>query len=382
MSFSAFTTAERVAEVRRSSLRPALSPAPQGAVSLAMGEPDFDTPAPIVEAAERALREGHTHYANQQGLPELRAALAEGLPGDVTWAAEDVLITHGATGGLAALIYSVVGPGDRVVIPEPAYSLYADLVRLAGGTVQHVPLAADLHWDLEALRSALPGARMIIFSNPGNPTGIVHTRRELKALGQMLEGTETLVVADEAYSRLVYGDRTFVSALEVEELAGRTVYVQTFSKAYAMTGWRIGYVVASPQVLSGVALVHRTSVGSMNTAVQLAALTALRLDEEELRPMLKAYARRREIVIEELSEVPIPGFGYIAPEGAFYAMIRYGLDRPSFDVAEDLKAQGVVVRAGAEYGPSGEGMIRISFAASEEHLRTGLRRIIDTLIAR
>ncbi|XRQ09167.1 pyridoxal phosphate-dependent aminotransferase [Actinomadura welshii] len=373
------TAAVRIEELRRHSRRPALAPAPPGAVSLAMGEPDFPTPPQVVEAAVAALRDGHTHYADQKGLPELRAALASRLPARPgrAWTADDVAVTHGATAALAAVVLATVGPGDRVVVPEPAYSLYADLVVLAGGTVDFVPLALDLHWDLDALAAALPGAAMVIFSNPSNPTGIVHRARELEALGELLDGSGTLVVSDEAYHRLVYPGHALTSALEVESLRDRTVYVQTFSKTYAMTGWRVGYLAGPREVVDAAAHAHRTHNGSLNTAVQHAALAALDLPDDVVETMVDTYRQRRELVVAELSGVP--GLHLIPPEGAFYGFLRYDAGRPSEAVARELAERKVLVRAGAEYGPSGEGHVRISFAAAESDLRTGLARIVQHL---
>ena len=366
----------RIEELRRCSRRPALAPAPPGAVSLAMGEPDFPTPPPVIEAAVAALRAGDTHYADQKGLRELRAALASRLPAHPgrTWTADDVVITHGATAALAAVVLAMVGPGDRVVIPEPAYSLYADLVVFAGGTVDFVPLAPDLHWDLDALAAALPGAAMMIFSNPSNPTGIVHREQELQALGKLLDGSDVLVVSDEAYHRLVYPGHVLTSALEIESLRDRTVYVQTFSKTYAMTGWRVGYLTGPREVVDAAAHVHRTYNGSLNTAVQHAALAALDLPDSVVDAMVDRYRQRRELVVAHLSG--IPGLHLVPPEGAFYGFLRYDADLPSEAVARELAERKVMVRAGAEYGPSGEGHIRISFAASEDDLRTGLARIV------
>jgi aspartate aminotransferase len=268
----------------------------------------------------------------------------------------------------------MVGPGDRVVIPEPAYSLYADLVVLAGGTVDFVPLAPDLHWDLDALAAALPGAAMMIFSNPANPTGIVHGERELEALGKLLDGTDVLVVSDEAYHRLFYPGHEPASALEVGSLRDRTVYVQTFSKTYAMTGWRVGYLTGPREVVDAAAQVHRSHNGSLNTAVQHAALAALQLPAGDLEAMVERYRQRRELVIAQLSGVP--GLHLVPPEGAFYGFLRYDADRSSESVARELAERGVLVRAGAEYGPSGEGHIRISFAAAGDDLRIGLERIV------
>ena len=326
-----------------------------------------------------ALRRGETHYADQQGLRMLRVELASRLPAGPgrTWTADDVLVTHGATAALTAVVLAMIGPGDRVVIPEPAYSLYADLVVLAGGTVDFVPLAPDLHWDLDALARALPGAAMMLFSNPSNPTGIVHSRQELEALGELLEGTDTLVVSDEAYHRLVYPGHTLTSALEVQPLSDRTVYVQTFSKTYAMTGWRVGYLAGPREVVDAAAQTHRTSNGSVNTVVQYAALAALDLPDGVVAAMVDTYRRRREIVMAYLSGVC--GLHLAPPEGAFYGFLRYDADRPSELVARELAERQVMVRAGAEYGPSGEGHVRISFAASADDLRTGLERIVAHL---
>ncbi|MFI6299307.1 pyridoxal phosphate-dependent aminotransferase [Nonomuraea sp. NPDC050790] len=375
-------TAFRIEELRRHSRRPPLAPAPPGTVSLAMGEPGFPTPPPVVEAAVAALRQGHTHYADQKGLPELRAALAARLPARPgrPWSADDVVVTHGATAALAAVVLATIGPGDRVVIPEPAYSLYADLVVFAGGTVDFVPLAPDLHWDLDALAAALPGAAMMIFSNPSNPTGIVHTGQELKALGELLDGTGVLVVSDEAYHRLVYPGHTLTSALEVESLRERTVYVQTFSKTYAMTGWRVGYLAGPREVVDAAAHAHRTCAGSLNTVVQHAALAALDLPDGVVEAMLDGYRRRRDLVVAGLSG--IPGLHLVPPEGAFYGFLRYDADLPSERVVRELAERKVLVRAGAEYGPSGEGHVRISFATGEDDLRTGLTRLAGATFLR
>ena len=368
-----WTPTSRVFDLQSGSLRPNLAPPSQGVISLAMGEPDFETPVQIVEAAKQALVDGHTHYADQQGLPALREVIATNLPGTTDLSASDILVTHGATGALAALVLSAVGPGDRVVIPEPGYSLYADLVRLAGGTVDFVPLAANKHWDYALLGEKLPGARMFVFSNPSNPTGVCHTRHELELLGEVLEGTQTLVVADEAYDRLVSPEVAFTSALEIDSLSGRVAYVQTFSKTFAMTGWRVGYLAAPRTVLKGALQMHRTFNGSVNTANQFGALRALTMEPEVIEPMLSEYDRRRKIVVEELASVE--GISLIEPKGAFYALPRYSGTKPSAIVAEELKERGVLVRSGAEYGPSGEYHFRISFAASEDEIREGISRI-------
>ncbi|WP_044440865.1 pyridoxal phosphate-dependent aminotransferase [Agreia bicolorata] len=346
-------------------------------VSLAMGEPDFDTPPQVSEAAARALASGRTHYSPLYGEPALREALASRislLTGD-TASASDVLITHGGTGGLGASILSLVDPGDRVVLPDPTYSLYADLISMAGGTAVPVPLAADLHWDLDRLRDALVGAKLFVFCNPGNPTGIVHTAEELTALGEFLDGTDTIVISDEAYADLNYTDRPFTSALTVPTLLGRTIYCQTFSKSYAMTGWRVGYLWGPSALIAAAARIHNTVNGSMNTAVQDAALVALETCGPDIERMRESYAARRELMATGLAEVP--GLTLSNPEGAFYFFPKYDLGIPSAELVGALRQFGVAVRPGSEFGAAGEHHLRLSYAASEQAISAGVARLAD-----
>lgn len=350
-------------------------------VSLAMGEPDFDTPAQVVDAAAAALRAGRTHYSPLYGEPTLRQALAEriGRLADRSVDVGDVLVTHGGTGGLTAAILAIVDPGDRVVIPDPTYSLYADLISLAGGIVVPVPLGPDLHWDLDALDAALVDAKLFVFCNPGNPTGIVHSRAELERLGAALEGTDTIVLSDEAYADLTFTGEPFTSALEVASLVDRTVYCQTFSKSYAMTGWRVGYLWGPSAIIAAAARIHNTANGSMNTAVQDAALVALETCDEDIARMHEAYARRRSLMADGLAA--IPGLDVSSPEGAFYLFPRYDLDLPSVELVGRLRELGVAVRPGAEFGAAGEHHLRLSYAASDDAITAGVARLASAFEA-
>lgn len=346
-------------------------------VSLAMGEPNFDTPAQVTEAAARSLASGRTHYSPLYGESTLREALAariSALLGHEA-SASDVLITHGGTGGLGAAILAFVDPGDRVVLPDPTYSLYADLISMAGGVAVPVPLGSDLHWDLDALRDALVDAKLFVFCNPGNPTGIVHTLEELEALGGFLDATDTIVISDEAYADLNYTDRPFTSALEVESLQDRTVYCQTFSKSYAMTGWRVGYLWGPTALIAAAARIHNTMNGSMNTAVQDAALVALETCGPDIERMLSSYTARRALMADGLAE--IPGLTLSNPEGAFYLFPRYDLQIESAELVAALRTFGVAVRPGGEFGAAGEYHLRLSYAASEEAITAGVARLAD-----
>lgn len=376
-----FRPADAVLRVQRTSRRVQQPQSSADLVSLAMGEPNFDTPVQVVAAAAEALAAGHTHYSPAVGEKALREALAERLQQltaeDVS--SDDVLVTHGGTAGLAAVILAVVNPGDRVVVPDPTYSLYADLVSMAGGVLVPVPLAADLHWDLEALSSALVEAKLFVFCNPSNPTGIVHSRSELEALARMVEGTDTLVLSDEAYSDLVYTPEPFTSALEVPGLEGRTIYCQTFSKSYAMTGWRVGYLWGPSDVIAAAARVHGTFNGSVNTANQLAALTALETCAPDIARMHEAYVRRRQLMVDGLSG--IEGLSVGAPEGAFYLFPKYEGPLTSEEMVAHLRNHGVAVRPGGEFGQHGEYHLRLSYAASEEAIVEGVKRMAEGFAA-
>ncbi|WP_405508824.1 pyridoxal phosphate-dependent aminotransferase [Streptomyces purpurascens] len=377
-----FGTAAAVARIAAASRRTQQPQSRSDLVSLAMGEPDFDTPERVTEAAHAALRAGRTHYSPLLGEPALREALAAKLTATAGTpaSAADVLITQGGTAGLAASILSLVDPGDKVVVPDPTYSLYGDLVAMAGGTVVPVPLAPDLHWDLDRLADALTDAKLFVFCNPVNPTGIVHGREELEALAALLDGTPTIVVSDEAYSDLDYTGRPFTSALSVDGLRERTVYCQTFSKSYAMTGWRVGYLWGPSPLIQAAARVHNTFNGSVNTVIQDAALVAVESCDDDVARMRAAYEERGELMRRELAA--IPGLTLSAPEGAFYQFPRYDIDLPSVEVVAALRTRhGVAVRPGSEFGARGEGHLRLSYAASPQSITEGVRRLAAGLSA-
>lgn len=376
-----FAPSPAVARVESTSRRVQQPQSSADLVSLAMGEPDFDTPERIVQAALTAASRGRTHYAPLAGERALRERLAAevGALRALDTDPADVLVTQGGTAGLAAAILAIAGPGDRVVIPDPTYSLYADLVSMAGATAVHVPLADDLHWDLDALRAALPGAKLFVFCNPGNPTGIVHSRAELEALAEMVAGTETVVLSDEAYSTLWFTTEPFTSALQVPALEGRTVYCQTFSKSYAMTGWRVGFLWGPPEIVAAATRVHGTFNGSVNTFVQDAAVVAFDECADDIVRMRESYLRRRSLMREALERVP--GLTLSEPEGAFYFFPRYDADLSSVEMVAHLRERGVAVRPGAEFGPSGEGRLRLSYAASDAAIVAGVERMADAMAA-
>lgn len=367
-----------VRRIRTASRRPAsLGLVAPGVVSLAMGEPDGATPDPVVEAAVDALRAGRTHYAPATGSVELRDALAAHLTAGAgrPVGPEQVVVTHGGSAGLAAALMALVDPGDTVLVPEPTYSLYGDHLAMLGARGVWVPNTPDGGLDLDRIEAEAAGARLIVICNPVNPTGHVFGPAELDGLAGVLERHPHLrLLADEAYSDIVFDGLSFHSALRLRSVADQVVLSSTFSKSYAMTGWRLGYVVAPAALAADINLAHRTVNGALNTAVQDAAIVALATPAEVLARTAAAYQARRDAVLDALTG--LPGLHLSRPQGAFYAFPRIDSPLSSDDMATTFARGGVLVRSGAEYGPSGEGHIRISFATGMDTLTEGLRRFV------
>ena len=373
-----FTPSRMVQELADRSQRPATRPGPE-VISLAVGDPDFATPEHISQALAEAVAAGATHYAQLQGDPELRGVLADQI-GEVanrSYGADQVLITHGGSAGLAATVLATVDPGTRVVVPEPTYSLYADLAWMAGAEVTFVRHGPDLHLDLDRIAAVAPGARMVVICNPCNPTGAVYTRDELEELAFIAEENNLLVLSDEAYHHIVFDGAEFTSALEIEALAERLVYVQTFSKTYAMTGWRIGYVAGTRAVVEAVTRIHRAFNGPLSSGTQRAALVAVSEPTDWPARMCREYQARRDIVTRMVAGVA--GLELSKPQGTFYAFIRYPAGVSSIDVVRKATERGVAVRPGSEFGPGGEGHVRVAFSTGRELLIEGMERLLGLL---
>ncbi|MEV7979877.1 aminotransferase class I/II-fold pyridoxal phosphate-dependent enzyme [Streptomyces sp. NPDC086519] len=366
---------DAVLRLTAGSLRPAGSP-PQGAPALlGVGEPDFPTPEPIVRAAQEALAAGWTHYGDLNGDPELRA-LAAHLASDAAGAPyrpEQVLVTNGATSAVSAAVSSVVSPGDRVILLDPSYSLFSSAVLTAGGEPVYVALDDTGHLDLERIAAALPDAKALIMVNPANPVGTVFTRTELEALAELTRRHGTVVIADEVCDHFVFDDRVFTSALAVGAWRDRLIYCQSLSKTYAMTGWRVGYLVAPTSLIDGVRMLHRTFLGAVNAASQRAAIVALESGDAFVKPMRESYQERRDYIVRRVHAMP--ELTARTPEGGFFVLARYDRDTPSLELTQRLKEHGVVVRPGREFGPAGEHHLRISIAAPQDVLTAGLDRI-------
>ncbi|MDR6416931.1 pyridoxal phosphate-dependent aminotransferase [Pseudarthrobacter sulfonivorans] len=372
------TAVERIIS---SSRRPkSLGAKTPGAISLAMGEPDTGTPTAIVEAAVTALTSGRTRYAPMAGSPELQHAVAEHTSakyGRPTMS-EEIVLTHGGSGGLAATMLALVNPGDRILIPEPTYSLYSDHAAMIGAEVIWVPNLHDGSLDLDTLQQEAPTAKMIILCNPGNPTGRVYPGSDLHRLEQLLQDNPgLLLLADEAYADIIFDGGAFTSALTLANAREQIICCSTFSKTYAMTGWRLGHVVAPVRLAEKINTIHRTINGPLGTFIQDAALTALEMPRSDLRAAALSYQKRRDIVVDFLSG--LPGVEMLTPQGAFYAFPRITSSLTSDEMTARFAEAGVLVRSGSEFGPTGEGHIRISFATDLESLQEGLARFVSAV---
>lgn len=367
-----FSPSLNASRVSAGSLRPTVGTVDPSHMNLGIGEPDFMTPQPIIDAFRQSSLLERPGYGDFHGDPKLRELIAADSSRAAEYHPDNVLVTHGGTSAITATILATVSPGDRVIIPTPTYSLYADVVNLAGGTPVFVPMTAEHQLDLEALRPTLDGARMIVICNPGNPTGVILTGESLHALGEMLRGTDTLVFADEAYAHFDY-DNTFVSMLEIPSLQERLIYCQTFSKTYSMTGWRAGYVVTTDEVIPWIRQVHRSMTLSINRATQAAAIAAMSHGPSLIADHVASLKQRRELIASGLDS--IEGVDYVRPGGAFYIFMRYDVDIESRALAAKLREAGVVTRAGREFGESGEGHIRLAYAAPRAQIEGGLERI-------
>jgi aspartate aminotransferase len=361
----------------------------QSLVSLMRGEPDLPTPDHIVAAAAQALRDGRTRYPHNQGEPALREAVAEKLErqtGHRYSPDEEILITTGATLGIYAALATAVDSGDEILVPAPIYDAYSSVINLVGGVAR--PVAAKIverrfALDLDALAAACGArTRALLLNTPWNPTGTVLRREELAAVAELAERRNLLVISDEIYEAIVYDDHRHVSPAAIsDEMRRRTIVVNSFSKSYAMTGWRLGYCAGPAALIRAAYLVLQQSSRGPATFVQDAGVAALRGPQECVAAMRAEYAARRRQLCEALSG--LRATTVLPPEGGFFVMLDVrGLDQPSDQIRSHLLAKaGVVVVHGAAYGAPGEGTLRVSFASGGPNLQIGLRRLRDGLAA-
>ena len=342
-------------------------------IHLEVGEPDFDTPRSVREAAIRAIQSGKTHYTHAMGLTELREAIAEHyrLEYGVRFSPEQVLVTSGTSPAFLFMMLAILEPGDRAIISNPHYACYPNFIRSVGGIpleVRTYPEDGFLYRPEEIKRALKRRTRAIVINSPCNPTGIVMSERNLEDIARF---DEQYIVSDEIYHGLVYRDR----AHSILEFTDRAFVINGFSKLYAMTGWRLGYLIFPKEFSSALQRIHQNFMISANSFVQWAALAALTDTKADIERMRSTYDERRVYMIRRLREM---GFKiHVEPTGAFYVFADardFCSDsfKEAFNIIESVK---VGVTPGVDFGSGGEGFIRFSYANSLENIREGLDRI-------
>lgn len=349
-------------------------------ISLGVGEPDFKTPWRIRDAGIHSLQKGRTTYTANAGMKELRQEIAAYMNRrfGLRYNPEgEVLVTVGGSEAIDMCIRSLVAPGDEVIIPEPCFVCYQPITTLTGGVPVPVELRAedDFRLTAEALRRAItPKTKLLVLPFPSNPTGAVMERSDLEAIAQVLEGTNIMVLSDEIYAELNYGPNRHVSIASLPGMAERTVVVNGFSKAFAMTGWRLGYACGPKPVLQVMTKLHQNCIMCAPTVSQHAAIVAMRECDEEIEQMRQEYDMRRRFLVKRLNQMGLQCF---EPKGAFYVFpsIRSTGMRSEEFCEKLLYAKQVAVVPGTAFGQCGEGFVRISYAYSVKHLEQALDRI-------
>jgi aminotransferase len=349
-------------------------------ISLGVGEPDFDTPRSIVEAGVESLREGRTHYTSNYGTIELRRALANHLEhryGVRYDPAKELLITVGASEALDLALRATCDPGDEVILHEPSYVAYIPAIKFAGGEVVHVAtrFEDDFALDPEAVEAAItPRTKALFLGYPCNPTGAVLPDAVQDELARIAERHDLLVYSDEIYDRLAYGSYRHRAFSSLPGMKERTILMGGFSKAYAMTGWRIGWLAGPAEIIEGILKIHQYTIMTAPTVAQDAALVAITEGEPDVERMLAEYDRRRRLVVDRFNEMGLETF---EPRGAFYAFPRItstGLDAATFS-RRLLEEEHVAVVPGSAFGPSGADHVRACYATSYERLEEAMNRI-------
>lgn len=373
-------TSEAIKNIKPSGIRKFFDIAStiEDCISLGVGEPDFDTPWHITEEGIYALEQGYTFYTSNQGMPELRKEICRYLKRkyDLSYSNGEIIVTAGASEAVDIVIRSVVNPGDEVVILEPCYVCYEPDVLLAGGIPKKIRLKDENEFRVtkEELESAItPKTKAVILNYPNNPTGGIMRKEDLEAIADVFIKHDILAISDEIYAELTYG-ADHVSIASIPGMWERTVVINGFSKAYSMTGWRLGYVAGPDAIVSQTKKIHQFVVMCAPTLSQYAGIEALKNGDKDIERMRKEYDRRRKYLLGEFKRLGLPCF---EPRGAFYIfpdIRKYGMTSEEFCL-ELLEQERLVVVPGTAFGDSGEGFIRISYAYSLEALKEAIKRL-------
>ena len=369
-----------------------LKAAGERVINFGVGEPDFNTPAHIVEAAKDALDKGYTRYIAAAGLPALKKAIVQKLKRDngLDYDPSQIIVSNGAKHSLFNALFATVNPGDEVLIPSPYWLTYPEVIKSCGGVPVYVTSVYENGYKVtpSQIESAItPKTKLLIFNSPCNPTGTVYTEKEIRKIAEVCERHNLTVISDEIYEKLIYGGEKHFSIASVSPaLKENTIVINGVSKSYAMTGWRLGYLAAPLSVAKAISSFQSHSTSNVNTMTQYAAVAALEGDDSALREMQTAFGKRRDFMIKKLEEMKSLGFDYVKPNGAFYAMLLcdniYGRKYKgkkiggSLDFAEMLlDNKKVATTPGIVFGD--DSFIRLSYALKEEDIEEGLNRITE-----
>lgn len=352
----------------------------ENAISFSVGEPDFHTPENIVDACKRALDAHQTGYAPNQGVPALREAVARRMKRThgVDYDISEILITAGGINALRAAAQAIIDPGDEIMIPNLHWPNHHNHPILECGVPVEVPVSAETNfmYDVDTLqRYVTPRTTAIVINSPSNPTGAVMDRATMEKLCAFVKRNDLMLVSDEVYEQLMYDGTEFVSPLMFPDMKERTILCNSFSKGYAMTGWRLGYAAGPRDIISAMLRMNENTLANPTTFVQYAGIEALEGDQHAVEMMRKAFEERRDIIWQALNAMP--GISACKPQGAFYiwADIRgTGLSSDEF-ATRLIREKGVGLTPGSGFGSGGEGYVRLSYALSRADLLEGMRRI-------
>lgn len=358
----------------------------EGVISLGIGEPDFITPWHIRNAGIRSLEKGRTQYTANSGLKELRreAALYMKRRFGLDYTEKNVLITVGGSEAIDLSMRAFIKPGDEVIVPQPSFVCYGPLARLCGATPVYIDLKEEDGFKLtaKALKAAITGkTKLLVLPFPNNPTGSVLSRKELEEIAAVLNGTDIVVISDEIYAELTYTEERHTSIASIPGMKERTVIVSGFSKAYAMTGWRLGYAMAPEPVCAALTKLHQYAIMCAPTASQYAAIEALSQGDGDIEEMRREYNYRRRLIVKGFNDL---GLRCTEPEGAFYCFPNIsstGLSSDEF-CEKLLSAEKIALVPGNAFGASGEGFVRASYAYSADHIKKaleGVKRFLERL---
>lgn len=361
--------AERIKDIEVSGIRKLFESAGPGSINLGLGQPDFDTPTHIKDAAIQAIRDGRTGYTNNTGIIELRMAICEKFKNEnnLSYTPDQVIVTAGASEALHLVMEALVEPGDRVLFADPGFVSYAALASIAGGRPEGVSLDAAFHIDVEKAKEGMDGARLFILNSPANPTGAVEDKETIRCLVEYAMDAGVTVVSDEVYEHFIYG-REHVSAAAFGD---DVITVNAASKTYAMTGWRLGYLAAPEEYITPCVKVHQYCQACATSISQYASLAAYRGDQSPVAAMHQEYEARRNLIYEGFKSM---GIDFPIPEGAFYAFVPMDQARIS-----RILSKGVVIVPGSAFGKNAPDYARLSYAAPRNILEEALIRIQSAL---